>query len=103
MEHVMVIVPVDADIDETQDIAQKHRQHWFQCPQVDLVRHFQFQHHDGDDDGENTVTERFQPILLHESTVAKRIKSVALISGRILAWRGTDSSSAPSGCGGACF
>ena len=26
MQHVMVVVPVDADVDEAQDVAEKHRE-----------------------------------------------------------------------------
>jgi hypothetical protein len=31
------------------------------------VRHFQFQHHDRDDNGEDSVTECFKPGCLHAS------------------------------------
>ena len=29
------------------------------------MRHFQFQHHDGDDDGDDAVAEGFEPVLFH--------------------------------------
>jgi hypothetical protein len=60
MQHVMMIVPVDADIDEAQHIAQEHREQRPQIGEAGAVRHLHLQHHDGDDDGEHTVAERLQ-------------------------------------------
>jgi hypothetical protein len=34
MEHVVVIVPVDANVEETQDVTRKHRQEWPERRQV---------------------------------------------------------------------
>ena len=30
------------------------------------MRHLEFQHHDGDDDGDNAITERFESSLVHD-------------------------------------
>jgi hypothetical protein len=61
LEKVMMIVPVNADVDEAQDVAEEDGQDRFQFGEVGPVRDFQFQHHDGDDDGEDTVAEGFEP------------------------------------------
>ena len=61
LEEVVMVVPVDADVDETEDVAEKDGQERFQGGEVGGVRDFQFQHHDGDDDGEDAVAEGFEP------------------------------------------
>jgi hypothetical protein len=63
LEQVVVVVPVDADIDKAQDVAQENRQQRFDRVPIRAVRHFQFQNHDRDDDGEHAITERFKPVL----------------------------------------
>jgi hypothetical protein len=56
----MMVAPVDADKNKTKHIAQEYRDERAKRGQVSSVRHLQFQHHDGDDDGEHTIAERFQ-------------------------------------------
>ena len=68
LEQVMVIVPIDADVNETQDVAQQYRQDRFQRRKFNRMRYLQFQHHNCDDDGKNTVTEGFQPGCFHFRT-----------------------------------
>src|SRR6266513_3871805 len=65
LEQMMMIVPVDAQVDKTEYIAQKHWQQWLQSGKLDRVRHVQFQHHDCDDDGKNSVAERFESTRFH--------------------------------------
>ena len=60
MQHVVVVVPVDAQVDEAQHVAQEHRQQRAQVGEIVAVRHLQLQHHDGDDDGEHAVAERLE-------------------------------------------
>src|SRR6516164_5540833 len=60
MQQVMVVVPVDADINETQDVAEEDRQYGQQVVRAVAVRHFHFQHHDRDDDRDHAVTESLQ-------------------------------------------
>src|SRR5436190_13804252 len=71
LEHVMMIIPIDAHINEAQDITQKHRQFFLQGGEFSRVRHFQFQYHDGDDDGEYTVAEGFKSVFFHVSSLVK--------------------------------
>ena len=62
---MLMVVPVDADVDEAQYIAQQDRQYRQQRFGRIPMRHLQFEHHDGDDDRDHAVTERLQPALTH--------------------------------------
>ena len=61
LEHVVVIVPVDPQVDEAQDIAGKNGNHRPEGRQVGSVGHFQFQHHDGDENRDDPIAEGFEP------------------------------------------
>jgi len=62
----MMIVPVDADDNKTQNIAQEYRQDRFQSSKVSALRYSQIKYHNGDDDGKDTVAKRLKPVLLHK-------------------------------------
>ena len=70
MQHMVVIVPVDADIHKTQNVAEEYRSQFPKVRQLRAVRNLQFEHHDGDDDGNNTIAERLKPPLAHECSLA---------------------------------
>ena len=61
LKEMVMVVPVNADVDETQDVAEEDGQDRFQFGEVGPVRDFQFQHHDSDDDREDAVAEGFEP------------------------------------------
>jgi hypothetical protein len=65
---MMMVVPIDTDVNEAQNVAQQHRQDRFQRSKVNRVGNFQFQHHDRDDDGKNAITERFEPGCFHPAS-----------------------------------
>ena len=65
MQHMVMVVPVDADVDEAQYIAQEHRDQWRKSLDALAMRRLQLQHHDGDDDGDHAGAECFDPILTH--------------------------------------
>ena len=78
----MMVVPVDAEVNETQHVGQKDRQQRFQRGDVErsALRHFQLQHHDGDDDGQHAVAEGFQPVLFHAAMLIGRPGGGAMAS-----------------------
>src|SRR6476660_529889 len=65
MEQVVMIVPVDAYVDKAQHITRENGNYWAQGLEIDAMRHLQFQHHDGNDNGEHAVTEGFDPVTFH--------------------------------------
>src|ERR1700730_2617578 len=67
LQEVMMVVPVDADVNEAQDIAEENRKEWLQGRKTGSLRRLHFQHHDGDDDGEYPVTKSLHAALGHPS------------------------------------
>src|SRR5215471_4715520 len=67
MKQVVVVVPIDADVSKAQHIAQQDWEHWQQCGEIGPSRDLQLEHHDGDDDRQHPVAERFDPSLGHRS------------------------------------
>src|SRR5262245_45543308 len=65
MQHMVVVIPIDAKIDEAQHVAQEDGDHGHQRLNALALGHLHLQHHDGDEDGDHAITERFQPILSH--------------------------------------
>ena len=62
---MMMIDPVDRDDDEAQDIGEKSRPHPCQGSWTGIMRRFQLQNHDGNENGHNAVAERFDPVRSH--------------------------------------
>jgi len=73
VQQVMMVVPVDRDIDKTQQVTKEGRQHRLERAEFDALRRFQFQHHDSDDDGKHAIAECFQPIFFACFISAKHI------------------------------
>src|SRR5215212_5124554 len=65
MQHMVVVVPIDAQVDEAQHIAEEHRHQWRQSVDALAVRHLHLQHHDRDDDGDHTIAESLKPTFSH--------------------------------------
>lgn len=60
-----MVVPVDRQIEEAHDVSHKARSHFCECEPVGAVRDAQFQNHDGDQDGDDAVTECSQAVVAH--------------------------------------
>jgi hypothetical protein len=69
MHQVVVVIPIDADIDEAQNLAQENRDERLQNRKVSAMRRLHFQHHDRDDDGDHTIAESLKPTLSHSCLV----------------------------------
>jgi hypothetical protein len=62
---MVVIVPIDADVDEAQDVTENDRPVAEQRVPARVVRRLEFQHHDRDDHGDHPVGESFESPLFH--------------------------------------
>lgn len=67
VEDVVVIVPVDADVEEAEDVAKEDREDCRKSCPVGTFGDVELKHHDRDDDGEDSVGESFEAVLLHWS------------------------------------
>jgi hypothetical protein len=67
----MVVVPVDAEINKTQHVAQKNGEQWAQRGQIGPMRHRQFQHHNGNEDGNHPIAKGFQSSFAHGGSPVK--------------------------------
>src|SRR5262249_38818587 len=68
VQHVMMVVPVDREIDEAEHVAEEMRSRAYQRRPVGAMRQLQLQHHDGDDDGDDAVAESRQTFLAHDGS-----------------------------------
>lgn len=73
VQHVVVVVPVDADVHETEEIAEEYRQHRHKGGEFGAVGHLHLQNHDGDDDGDHAVAKGFQSVLFHRALLYQKI------------------------------
>jgi hypothetical protein len=60
MQEVMVVDPVDAGEGEGERVDDQRGPDGREAGETVLQRDFQFEHHDGDDDGDDAVGERFE-------------------------------------------
>src|SRR6266850_5777557 len=72
MEHMVMIVPVDTDVYKAEDIAQKHGSDRRERSETGAVRNFHLKHHDGDDDRDDAIAERLEPVLAHRTSWKRR-------------------------------
>src|SRR3954467_14079285 len=84
VEHVMVVVPVDAEVDEAEHIGGERRRERPQRRPVRAGRQAQLEHHDRDQDGDDAVAEGFEPRLMHEGDGFYRVP----LSSKAFSWPG---------------
>ena len=70
LEHVVVVVPVDADVDEAQDVGEEHRHQRQQRCEFRSMGHLHLQDDDRDDDGDHAITEGLDSVLVHACPLA---------------------------------
>ena len=66
VQHVVMVVPVDADEHEAEHVGQEYRNQRPQGVPRHLVRDVELEHHDRDEDGDNAVAERLETSLCHQ-------------------------------------
>ena len=71
---MMVIIPIDANVNKAQDIADQGWDSRSQSRQLDAMWNLQLEDEHGDDDGEHAITERLKPTLVQRQR--------ALLGGR---------------------
>src|SRR5687767_281277 len=69
VQQVMVIVPIDPKVNETEDITQEHGEQRLERGEGDAVRHFQLEHHDRDDDRQHAIAERLESAFGHAASL----------------------------------
>ena len=57
VDEVVVVDPVDADLDEGEQVEEDGGEDGAQASHAILRRHLELEHHDGDDDGDDAVGE----------------------------------------------
>src|SRR5215475_12492169 len=67
VEQMMMVVPVNAEKNEAEDVSQEYRDERTKRLPVTAVGNPQLQDHDGDEDGDDAITEGFETIFLHYS------------------------------------
>jgi hypothetical protein len=65
LQQVMMIAPIDADEDEAKCVAEKYWGQRDQRSPSGVMRDFELQHHNRDDDGDHSIAESFQTVLSH--------------------------------------
>ena len=60
IQQMMMIIPVDSDVKETQRVTQEYRDERPKRIKGGLVRRFQLEDHDRDYDGNNAIAECFE-------------------------------------------
>jgi hypothetical protein len=59
LQEMMVIAPIDAEENKTQNITQEHRRKRQKDAYIGALRYSQFEHHNSDNDGDNPIAECF--------------------------------------------
>ena len=59
LKQMMVIVPIDAEVNEAEDVTHERRNQVHEFRPLGMMGRAQFQHHDGDEDGNDSVTKCF--------------------------------------------
>src|SRR5262245_20961381 len=72
VKHVVMIIPINAEVDEAEHVAEKRRHDFDQGTQLRNMRRAELQHHDRDQDGDHAVAERLETLFVHTTNVGAR-------------------------------
>jgi hypothetical protein len=91
VQQMVVIVPINADVDEAEHIAEARGQQLRQCLPGRFLGNLEFKHHDRDQDGQHPIAEGLQPGFAHH------VVSAALPRTTLgLRWSGSPPVGAPT-------
>jgi hypothetical protein len=65
VEQMMMVIPVNANVDKAQHITEKAGEQGSQRSEARPVWNLQLQYHDGDDDGHYAIAECLKPTFSH--------------------------------------
>src|SRR5438105_1709389 len=71
MQHVVMVVPIDAEKHEAQDVGQENRHERSQRLDAGAFGNFQLQNHDRDQDRDHAIAECFEPALRHLNSLPR--------------------------------
>jgi len=63
-----MVIPKDADVAKAERVGQKYRQTGREREKIGACWHLQLQHHDSNNDGDHSIRESFQTLLIHRRT-----------------------------------
>src|SRR5436309_4628099 len=90
VQHVVMVVPVDPQVDEAEDVGEEDRHERREGAHVVAVRDLQLQHQDGDEDGDDAVAEGLHPCRVHR--LSRSVSSAfTSSSSRAKSWTATSS------------
>ena len=69
VKHVVMIVPIDGNIDKAQDISEKNWYEFHESMCVCTVGDFELQYHDSDDDSDDSIAKGFEAIFVHKKEI----------------------------------
>jgi hypothetical protein len=71
MKHVVVIIPIDSEINEAENVTQEYGDERPERFESLTVRNLQFEDHYRYDDRKNTIAERFKPVSTHSGNLLR--------------------------------
>lgn len=80
MKHMVMIMPIDSDIDEAQHVPEEYWYEFSKCMQISTVRDFEFEYHDGDDDSDDAITKCLEAVFVHRIYVTIILPILEIIS-----------------------
>src|SRR5438067_12144872 len=72
VEHVMMIVPINSQKHKAEQVSQTNRQQRAQYPEIGSMGYLKLEHHDSNDDSEDSIAESFQTGCRHAHQITAR-------------------------------